>query len=105
MKTIHDPRALEVTREIDWILNPLDTLLFGSRARGDWNEASDIDVIVIARDDGEIRPKCNEAIAAGKAKAIKLYGKRTELDLNRSQGEMRRRWETSDEDGSFSNYG
>ena len=26
-------------------------------------------------------------------------------DLNRSQGEMRRQWETSDEDGSFSRYG
>ena len=25
--------------------------------------------------------------------------------LNRSQGEMRRRWETSDDDGSFSRYG
>ena len=25
--------------------------------------------------------------------------------LNRSQGEMRRRWETNDEDGSFSRYG
>ena len=25
--------------------------------------------------------------------------------LNQSQGEMRRRWETSDEDGSFSRYG
>ncbi len=29
---------------------------------------------------------------------------RTLLDLNRSQGEMRRRWETSDEDESFSRY-
>ena len=27
------------------------------------------------------------------------------LCLNQSQGEMRRRWETSDEDESFSRYG
>ena len=30
---------------------------------------------------------------------------RTATDLNQSQGEMRRRWETSDEDESFSRYG
>ena len=42
-----DRRALEVAREIHRMAEPEQTILFGSRARGDFRPDSDIDVLII----------------------------------------------------------
>ena len=42
-----DQKALTVAREIHSLTNPLATILFGSRARGDHRPDSDIDVLLI----------------------------------------------------------
>ena len=42
-----DPIALEIARETYDIHHPLAAILFGSRARGDHRDDSDIDVMVI----------------------------------------------------------
>ena len=43
-----DPRAISVAKQIHEMLRPLDTILFGSRARGDHIEdSSDIDIILV----------------------------------------------------------
>lgn len=69
-----DPRALRVAAELHAAERPEITILFGSRARGDWVEGrSDIDILLVqerascGRDDG-----ATESRAAGIAQAI--YG-------------------------------
>ena len=42
-----DQRAVEVAREIHRMAEPEQTILFGSRARGDHRPDSDIDVLII----------------------------------------------------------
>ena len=53
-----DQKALKVAREIHSLTNPLTTILFGSRARGDHRPDSDIDVLLIqdpTPDDAELK--------------------------------------------------
>ena len=47
--TIVDRRALEVAREVHRMAEPEQTILFGSRARGDHRPDSDIDVLIIRK--------------------------------------------------------
>ncbi len=44
----YDPRALTVARQLQDLVAPAQVVLFGSRARGDWHDESDIDLMVIA---------------------------------------------------------
>lgn len=44
----HDPHALTLARRLQDQVAPAQVVLFGSRARGDWHAASDIDLLVIA---------------------------------------------------------
>ena len=44
----HDPNALLVTRRVQEAAQPAVTILFGSRARGDYRPDSDIDLLLIA---------------------------------------------------------
>ncbi len=48
MATRHDPRALTVAQHLQARVAPAEVILFGSRARGDWHAASDIDLMVVA---------------------------------------------------------
>ncbi len=50
----HDPRAVSVARQVHAALNPVQTILFGSRARGDYRWYSDIDIFIITG--GETEP-------------------------------------------------
>ena len=48
-----DPRALALAGALQKRLPEADVLLFGSRARGDWQPGSDIDLAVIGGDPDE----------------------------------------------------
>ena len=43
----HDLRALTIARQLQDLVVPAPVVLFGSRARGDWNDKSDIDLMVM----------------------------------------------------------
>ena len=43
----HDPRAEQVAQAVHDAFNPAQTILFGSRARGDYRGHSDIDIFII----------------------------------------------------------
>ena len=49
----HDPRAEQVARVVHDALNPVQTILFGSRARGDYRRYSDIDIFIITGSETE----------------------------------------------------
>ena len=70
-ETACDPRALEVA---DWLQRQLPShtvLLFGSHARGDWHELSDIDLAVL----GESRVELTDAVHSGLSElTYRLYG-------------------------------
>ena len=51
--TRHDTRAARVASVVHDALNPVQTILFGSRARGDYRWYSDIDIFVITADETE----------------------------------------------------
>ena len=57
----YDPRAVSVAREVRERMDAECVILFGSRSRGDWTGASDIDLMAIVRDrpdrDAETRAK------------------------------------------------
>ena len=82
-KNQHDPLALEVARLMVSITKPDDAFLFGSRARGDWNSRSDIDVFTIADEADDTREKYAEALEKGRAKALQIYGQPVKIDLVR----------------------
>ncbi len=49
----HDPRAAQVAQAVHDALNPVQTILFGSRARGDYRWHSDIDIFIITGSETE----------------------------------------------------
>ena len=49
----HDPRAAKVARRVHDTINPVQTILFGSRARGDYRWYSDIDIFIITGSETE----------------------------------------------------
>ena len=76
-----DPSALEIARLVDEHLQPIDTLLFGSRARGDWSEASDVDLCAIVDNIQDARKRRAEALQIGRERAAELYGRPVWVDL------------------------
>ena len=76
-----DPHAMEIAAIVDEYLQPVDTLLFGSRARGDWNEASDIDLCAIVNDVQEAGERKSQALLVGRERARELYGRPVWVDL------------------------
>ena len=76
-----DPKALQVTRTVQNEQQPDLTILFGSRARGDQNEASsDIDIMLVQ----DLKPNDGEAdIASAKAEAAakSIYGRYVPVHL------------------------
>ena len=68
-----DPRALAIARSVHQSEQPELTILFGSRARGDWRERhSDIDIMIIA-DPPRSREEKTRIAAAAEAQAAALY--------------------------------
>ncbi len=80
-RTSHDPFALEVAAVMERVLRPKDMLLFGSRARGDWDRGSDIDVMAIFEDAAEGRERYRAALNAGRERARELYGETVTVEL------------------------
>ena len=79
----YDPSALDIARAMVAIVSPDDAFLFGSRARGDWTDQSDIDVLTIAEQRHDTRAKYQQALQTGQAMAITIYGKPVKIDLVR----------------------
>ena len=79
----YDPSALDIARAIVAIVSPDDAFLFGSRARGDWTDQSDIDVFTIAEQRHDTRAKYQQALRTGQAMATEIYGRPVKIDLVR----------------------
>ena len=79
----YDPNALDIARAMVAIISPDDAFLFGSRARGDWTNQSDIDVLTIAEQHRETRAKYQQALQTGQAMATEIYGRPVKIDLVR----------------------
>lgn len=79
----YDAKAILVARTIKEIAAPDDIFLFGSRARGDWDDASDIDVFTIADADPATKERHRRALKAGQFQAMELYGRPIKIDLVR----------------------
>ena len=79
----YDPSALDIARAMVAIISPDDAFLFGSRARGDWTDKSDIDVLTIAEQRHDTRVKYQQALQTGRAMAIEIYGRPVKIDLVR----------------------
>ena len=90
-----DPRAIAVARAVLEREGPEFTILFGSRARGDWDEESDIDLMLVtgeAPEDGQddncmeppeyrsLRPGNGATLRAERA-ALESYGRPTPVHL------------------------
>ncbi len=79
----YDRRTVPVLETIRDIIEPADILLFGSRARGDWNDNSDIDILTIAEWQPDTKRKYQQALLDGQAKALEIYGHQVKIDLVR----------------------
>ena len=55
-----DPRALHVAKALRDATDVECVILFGSRARGDWTNRSDIDLLIIEPDTSELIPRMGE---------------------------------------------
>lgn len=79
----HDARAITVAQAVRDVIYPIDIFLFGSRARGDWNDDSDIDIFTISESDAGTKEKYRRALQEGKAKVLEIYGRPLKIDLVR----------------------
>ena len=79
----YDRRAIAVAQVVRDIIQPVDIFLFGSRARGDWRDDSDIDIFTISEPDADTKEKYRLGLQAGKAKALEIYGHPVKIDLVR----------------------
>ena len=79
----YDAKAILVARAVNEIATPDDIFLFGSRARGDWDDTSDIDIFTIADADPATKERHRHALKAGQARALELYGRPVKIDLVR----------------------
>ncbi len=77
----HDPRARAVAQAVYDAVHPLAVILFGSRARGDYRDDSDVDLLVITGDDADDRATYTDASAAARKKSREVYGRLTSVDV------------------------
>ena len=72
----YDPKAKAVAEAVYDAVRPVAVILFGSRARGDYREDSDVDLLVITADDapGGWQSRYVAASAAAHEKAEAVYG-------------------------------
>ena len=77
VKQSYDPKAKTVAEAVYDAVSPVAVILFGSRARGDYREDSDVDLLVITADDlddANWRGRYVAASAAAHKKAREVYG-------------------------------
>lgn len=79
----HDARAIAVAQAVRDVIQPVDIFLFGSRARGDWRDDSDIDIFTIAEPDAGTKELYGRARQAGQDRALAVYGRPVKIDLVR----------------------
>ena len=79
----YDRRTVPVVETIWDSIEPVDILRFGSRARGDWSNDSDIDILTIADAQPDTKLRNRQALLAGRAKAPAIYGHPVKIDLLR----------------------
>ena len=73
----YDPKAKAVAQAVYDAVHPVAVILFGSRARGDYREDSDVDLLVITangNDGADWRGRYVDACAAAHEKAEAVYG-------------------------------
>ena len=68
-----DPNALTVARCLHDSLNPLATILFGSRARGDHHDTSDLDILLVTREEPPCQHQSEAEDLAAKL-TVQAYG-------------------------------
>ena len=77
VKLSYDPKAKAVAEAVYDAVRPVAIILFGSRARGDYRDDSDVDLLVITADDEDgtkWRGRYVEACKAAHEKAEAVYG-------------------------------
>ena len=82
-KQSYDPKARAVAQAVYDAIRPLAVILFGSRARGDYRDDSDVDLLVIIGDDADDRATYAAAKAAANRKLDELYDLRVGVDVLR----------------------
>ena len=76
VKTGYDPRAKSVAEAVYAAVRPIAVILFGSRARGDYRDDSDVDLLVIVPDEGaeDWKDSYMAACQAASAQSRAVYG-------------------------------
>ncbi|MDE2889966.1 MAG: nucleotidyltransferase domain-containing protein [Gemmatimonadota bacterium] len=78
-----DPKACAVARAVGEAVRPDRVILFGSRARGDYNPHSDIDLLIITDSDSTDRRAYQETSVEAHRKVEEMYGVSIGVDLVR----------------------
>ncbi len=78
-----DPKACAVARAVGEAVHPDRVILFGSRARGDFNPDSDIDLLIITGPGSVNQQTYQRSRAAAHRKVEELYGDSIGVDLLR----------------------
>ena len=76
-----DPRACAVARAVEEAVHPDRVILFGSRARGDFNADSDIDLLIVTSSDQLGRRESERNRAAAHRKIEEVYDHWVGVDL------------------------
>ena len=78
----HDPKARAVAKAVYDALRPRSVILFGSRARGDFSEDSDVDLLIITDCDRMDKDEYMLACRAANAKSAEVYGARSPFGVD-----------------------
>ena len=76
-----DTRALHVAKALRDATDVECVILFGSRARGDWTERSDIDLMIIEPDTSELIPRMSEIQQTASEMAKQVYQDFVDIDF------------------------
>ncbi len=76
-----DARALHIAKALRDATDVECVILFGSRARGDWTDRSDIDLMIIQPDTSELLPRMGEIQQTAEELASLAYPDRVGIDL------------------------
>ncbi len=89
-----DTRALHVAKSLRDATDVECVILFGSRARGDWTDRSDIDLMIIEPDTSELIPRMSEIQQTASELASQAYQHVVDIDfvyLSRAEYERKSR--------------
>ena len=76
-----DTRALHIAKSLRDATDVECVILFGSRARGDWTERSDIDLMIIEPDTSELIPRMSEIQQTASEMAKQVYQDFVDIDF------------------------